>query len=146
MLVLLVADLAVDPLARPDPGDRDRGDARRGLHPAPRAALAARRARLLAGAPRRRGAAETRPRLGARVGSSSRGARGRSIALVAAGLLVLALGNFTHHGTIGFGQGETQPTNSSRGTKVLDEHFPPGLGSPLTAVVPAEERRRSWRG
>jgi RND superfamily putative drug exporter len=54
-------------------------------------------------------------------------------------LIVLALGNFTHHGTIGFGQGETQPTNSSRGTAVLDEHFPPGIGSPLTAVVKAED-------
>ena len=47
---------AVDPLARPDPGDRDRGDARLRLHPAARAARGARRARLLA---RRRGA---RPR------------------------------------------------------------------------------------
>jgi RND superfamily putative drug exporter len=47
------------------------------------------------------------------------------VVLVSAGLIVLALGNFTHHGTIGFGQGETRPTNSSRGTAVLDEHFPP---------------------
>ena len=54
-------------------------------------------------------------------------------------LIVLALGNLSHHGTIGFGQGETQPTNSSRGTAVLDEHFPPGIGSPLTAVVKAED-------
>ncbi len=54
-------------------------------------------------------------------------------------LIVLALGNLTHHGTIGFGQGETRPTNSSRGTAVLDEHFPPGIGSPLTAVVKVEE-------
>jgi RND superfamily putative drug exporter len=62
--------------------------------------------------------------------------RSRAIVLlVFAGLIVLALGNFTHHGTIGFGQGETRPTDSSRGTAVLDEHFPPGLGSPLTAVV-----------
>jgi len=66
--------------------------------------------------------------------------RSRPIALlVSAGLLVLALGNFTHHGTIGFGQGETRPTGSSRGTAVLDEHFPPGIGSPLTAVVEAED-------
>jgi RND superfamily putative drug exporter len=50
-------------------------------------------------------------------------------------LLLLALGNLSHHGTIGFGQGETTPTNSSRGTKVLEEHFPPGIGSPLAAVV-----------
>jgi RND superfamily putative drug exporter len=57
------------------------------------------------------------------------------IVAVFAGLIVLALGNLTHHGTIGFGQGETRPTNSSRGTAVLNEHFPPGIGSPLTAVV-----------
>jgi RND superfamily putative drug exporter len=57
------------------------------------------------------------------------------ILIVFAGLIVLALGNLTHHGTIGFGQGETRPTNSSRGTAVLNEHFPPGIGSPLTAVV-----------
>ncbi len=59
------------------------------------------------------------------------------VVLVPLGLLVLALGNFVHHGTIGFGQGQTRETNSSRGTKVLNENFPPGLGSPLTAVVPA---------
>ena len=59
------------------------------------------------------------------------------VLLVSAGLVVLALGNLSHHGTIGFGQGETRPTNSSRGTAVLNEHFPPGLGSPLTAVVSA---------
>ena len=39
---------AVDALARPDPGDRDRDDARGGFHPAAGAALGARRARLLA--------------------------------------------------------------------------------------------------
>ena len=66
--------------------------------------------------------------------------RSRLIVLaVSAGLVVLALGNFVHHGTIGFGQGETEPTNSSRGTAVLNEHFPPGLGSPLAAVVEAED-------
>jgi putative drug exporter of the RND superfamily len=61
------------------------------------------------------------------------------IVLVSGGLVVLALGNFLHHGTIGFGQGETKPTNSSEGTAVLNEHFPPGLASPLTAVVPPDE-------
>jgi RND superfamily putative drug exporter len=62
--------------------------------------------------------------------------RSRAIVfLVTAGLLLLALGNLSHHGTIGFGQGETRPTNSSRGTEVLEEHFPPGLSSPLAAVV-----------
>jgi putative drug exporter of the RND superfamily len=61
------------------------------------------------------------------------------IGIVVVGLLVLAAGNLSHHGTIGFGQGETSPTNSSEGTAVLDENFPPGLGSPLTAIVPAGE-------
>jgi RND superfamily putative drug exporter len=66
--------------------------------------------------------------------------RSRAIVLlVFAGLIALALGNLTHHGTIGFGQGETRPTDSSRGTAVLDEHFPPGIGSPLTAVVKVED-------
>jgi RND superfamily putative drug exporter len=66
--------------------------------------------------------------------------RSRLIILaVFAGLLVLALGNLSHHGTIGFGQGETRPTNSSRGTAVLNEHFPPGIGSPLTAVVKTKD-------
>jgi RND superfamily putative drug exporter len=69
--------------------------------------------------------------------------RSRLIILaVGAGLIVLALGNLSHHGTIGFGQGETQPTNSSRGTAVLNEHFPPGIGSPLTAVVKAGEEAK----
>ncbi len=57
------------------------------------------------------------------------------IGVVSGLLLVLVLGNLTHHGTIGFGQGETRPTSSGRGTKALDAHFPPGIGSPLTAVV-----------
>ena len=65
------------------------------------------------------------------------------IGAVIVGLLVLAAGNLVHHGTIGFGQGETKPTNSSEGTQVLNEHFPPGLASPLTAVVPV---RRSGAG
>jgi len=75
--------------------------------------------------------------------------RRRSLAIVVlipACLLVLALGNFVNHGTIGFGQGQTEETNSSRGTKVLNEHFPPGLGSPLTAVVPAADAARVVKG
>jgi putative drug exporter of the RND superfamily len=68
------------------------------------------------------------------------------ILLVTGGLLVLALGNFIHHGTIGFGQGETRPTNSSEGTAVLNENFPPGLASPLAAVVPAGEAARVTAG
>jgi putative drug exporter of the RND superfamily len=57
-----------------------------------------------------------------------------AVAIVAA-LLVLALGNLSQHGTIGFGQGETKPTDSSRGTEALERNFPAGLGSPLAAVV-----------
>ncbi len=68
------------------------------------------------------------------------------VVLVSAGLVLLALGNLAHHGTIGFGQGETKPTNSSRGTKVLGEHFPPGIGSPLTAVVATEDLGRVVTG
>jgi RND superfamily putative drug exporter len=71
---------------------------------------------------------------------------GAVVVLVPAALVVLALGNLVDHGTIGFGQGQTEETNSSRGTKVLNEHFPPGLGSPLTAVVPAEDTTRVVKG
>jgi RND superfamily putative drug exporter len=69
-----------------------------------------------------------------------------TIGVVVLGLLVLALGNLSHHGTIGFGQGETGSSNSGEGTKVLNEHFPPGLGSPLTAVVPAAEAAKVTQG
>jgi RND superfamily putative drug exporter len=73
--------------------------------------------------------------------------RPRAIVIVVfAGLLVLSLGNLVSHGTIGFGEGETHPTESSRGTKVLGEHFPPGLGSPLTAVVDIGEAERAIKG
>ena len=71
--------------------------------------------------------------------------RRRSLALVVlvpAWLLILALGNFVHHGTIGFGQGQTRQTNSSRGTEVLNQHFPPGLASPLIAVVEPQATQR----
>ncbi len=68
------------------------------------------------------------------------------ILLITAGLLVLAVGNLSHHGTIGFGQGETKPTDSSRGTKVLEEHFPPGIASPLAAVVEDRDLRRVAAG
>ena len=61
------------------------------------------------------------------------------VAGVFAVLAVLALGNLIHHGTIGFGEGETRSTESSRGNEVLDEHFPPGIGSPLTAVMGIDE-------
>ncbi|HEU4393740.1 MAG TPA: MMPL family transporter [Solirubrobacterales bacterium] len=66
--------------------------------------------------------------------------RSRPLVLAIFALLaVLALGNLTAHETIGFGQGETKPTDSSRGTEALEAHFPAGLGSPLTAVV-ADDR------
>jgi RND superfamily putative drug exporter len=61
------------------------------------------------------------------------------VAGVFAILIVLALGNLIQHGTIGFGEGETRSTESSRGNEVLDEHFPPGIGSPLTAVLGIDE-------
>ena len=59
---------------------------------------------------------------------------------------MLALGNLVHHGTIGFGEGETRSTESSRGNEVLDEHFPPGIGSPLTAVLGIDEVEAALRG
>jgi RND superfamily putative drug exporter len=94
-----------------------------------------------AGAPRRQG-----PGIWDRIASLVE-RRSRPICLlVTAGLIVLALGNFLHHGTIGFGQGETKPTNSSEGTAVLNEHFPPGLASPLTAVVPPDEAAKVTAG
>ncbi len=68
------------------------------------------------------------------------------VATVLAGLAILALGNLVDHGTLGFGEGETRETESSRGTEVLDEHFPPGIGSPLTAVVGIGEAEAALRG
>lgn len=64
---------------------------------------------------------------------------GALIVCVLALLAVLCLGNLTNHESLGFGQGVTKPTNSSRGTEALERHFPAGLGSPLTAVMRAEE-------
>ncbi len=64
---------------------------------------------------------------------------GRIIISVLALLAVLCLGNLTNHETLGFGQGVTRATNSSRGTAALERHFPAGLGAPLTAVVKTEE-------
>ncbi len=68
------------------------------------------------------------------------------VATVFAALAVLALGNFVQHGTIGFGEGETRSTESGRGSEVLDEHFPPGLGSPLTAVLGIGEVEAALHG
>ncbi|MDQ2630379.1 MAG: MMPL family transporter [Actinomycetota bacterium] len=75
--------------------------------------------------------------------------RRRSLAIVVgvlALLTVLALGNLTRHETLGFGQGATKATDSSRGTEALERHFPAGLGSPLTAVVEAEAAPGVVRG
>jgi putative drug exporter of the RND superfamily len=73
--------------------------------------------------------------------------RPRSIVVgVFALLAVFSLGNLVSHSTIGFGEGETHATESSRGTAVLDRHFPPGLGSPLTAVVDLSEVEAAVRG
>jgi RND superfamily putative drug exporter len=68
------------------------------------------------------------------------------VAVVCAALGILSLGNLVNHGTIGFGQGETRPTDSSRGTAALDANFPPGLGSPLTALVGLREVGRAIHG
>jgi len=73
--------------------------------------------------------------------------RPRAIVASAFALLaILALGNLVHHGTIGFGEGETRSTESSRGNEVLAEHFPPGIGSPLTAVLGIGEVEAALRG
>ncbi len=75
------------------------------------------------------------------------GRRPRAIvAGVAALLALMACGNLVGHGTIGFGEGEARSTESSRGNEVLAEHFPPGLGSPLTAVLGAGELGPALRG
>jgi RND superfamily putative drug exporter len=68
------------------------------------------------------------------------------VAAVSAALAILSLGNLVSHGTIGFGQGETRPSDSSRGTAALDANFPPGLGSPLTALVGLDEVGRAIKG
>ena len=58
-----------------------------------------------------------------------------TVAIVVA-LTVAALGSLASSPTLGFGgQGETKASDSSRGSKIVDEHFPPGLGSPLTVLV-----------
>jgi putative drug exporter of the RND superfamily len=96
--------------------------------------------------PGREPGAESRRRLWARVAGLVR-RRPRAIVVgVFAVLIVLALGNLIHHGTIGFGEGETRSSESSRGSEVLDEHFPPGIGSPLTAVLGIDEVDAALRG
>ncbi|HEU5252035.1 MAG TPA: MMPL family transporter [Solirubrobacterales bacterium] len=88
---------------------------------------------------RRRGPPAPRPSIWIRVADLVRRRSGRIVVGVLALLAVLALGNLTSHGTLGFGQGVTKPTDSSRGTEALERHFPAGLGSPLTAVVRTAE-------
>jgi len=88
---------------------------------------------------RRRGPPDPRPSLWERAAGLVRRRSGRIVVGVLALLAVLALGNLTSHESLGFGQGVTKPTNSSRGTEALERHFPAGLGSPLTAVVRTEE-------
>ncbi len=68
------------------------------------------------------------------------------VATVFALLALLAFGNLVDHGTIGFGEGETHPTESSHGNEVLAEHFPPGIGSPLTAVLGVDEVEAALHG
>jgi putative drug exporter of the RND superfamily len=96
--------------------------------------------------PGREPGAEGRRRLWARVASLVRRRPRTIVAGVFVVLVVLALGNLIHHGTIGFGEGETQSTESSRGNEVLDEHFPPGIGSPLTAVLKIDEVNAALHG
>jgi RND superfamily putative drug exporter len=88
---------------------------------------------------RRRGPTDLRPTAWERAANLVRRRSGLPIALVVALLALLSLGNLTSHGTLGFGQGVTKPTDSSRGTEALERHFPAGLGSPLTAVMNLED-------
>ena len=82
---------------------------------------------------------DPRPSIWLRAADLVRRRSGRIIVGVLALLAVLSLGNLTNYETLGFGQGVTKPTNSSRGTEALERHFPAGLGSPLTAVVKTAE-------
>jgi RND superfamily putative drug exporter len=81
-----------------------------------------------------------------RVAALVRRGSGAIVVGVLALLAVLCLGNLTSHDTLGFGQGVTKPTNSSEGNEALERHFPPGLGSPLTAVVDADAAPAVVRG
>jgi len=82
---------------------------------------------------------DPRPSIWTRVADLVRRRSGRIVVGVLALLAVLALGNLTNYETLGFGQGVTKPTDSSRGAEALERHFPAGLGSPLTAVVKTAE-------
>jgi RND superfamily putative drug exporter len=89
---------------------------------------------------------DPRPNLWERVATLVRRRSGAIVLCVLALLAVLCLGNLTNHDTIGFGQGVTKPTESSEGNEALERHFPPGLGSPLTAVVEADAAPAVVRG
>jgi RND superfamily putative drug exporter len=81
-----------------------------------------------------------------RVAGLVRRRSGTIVVGVVALLGVLCVGNLTSHDTLGFGQGVTKPTNSSEGNEALERHFPPGLSSPLTAVVEADAAPAVVRG
>jgi len=85
------------------------------------------------------------PRIWTAAAALVRRRSGTLIVAVVAALAVLAAGNLISHGTIGFGQGETKPTDSSAGNEVLDAHFPPGLGSPLTAILSEDLSNRQLK-
>jgi putative drug exporter of the RND superfamily len=87
-----------------------------------------------------------RPTTWERAANLVRRRSGLLIALVIVLLAVLSLGNLTKPETLGFGQGVTKPTDSSRGTEALERHFPAGLGSPLTAVVEADAAAKVAKG
>ena len=87
-----------------------------------------------------------RPDIWERVAGLVRRRSGAIVVGVLALLGVLCLGNLTSHETLGFGQGVTKPTNSSEGNEALERHFPPGLSSPLTAVVEADALPAVVRG
>jgi RND superfamily putative drug exporter len=82
---------------------------------------------------------DPRPTIWNRAADLVRHRSGGIVLGVLALLAVLSLGNLTNYETLGFGQGVTKPTDSSRGTEALERHFPAGLGSPLTAVVKTAE-------
>jgi putative drug exporter of the RND superfamily len=96
--------------------------------------------------PRRRPTEATPSRLWVRVGSLVE-PRSRLLIAVSLAILVLAaLGNLVNTGTIGFGQGESKPTDSSRGTDILDANFPPGVSSPLTVLTASSRADRAASG
>ena len=130
---------AVDPLARPDPGDRDRGDAR--CSPSPSSPLCWRcSASAPSGPARARRERRGRGALGAGRGARPSAARGRSSRSSSPGCSSSRSATSSTTARSASARARPEPTNSGRGTKVLNEHFPPGLGSPLTAVVPAARR------